>query len=295
MKKPKRKEKIKGMSRKKKALLLLLCLLLIAGIAFAVHRHSAQPAEEGTMMETAAAEVMDISKKVSSKGEIKSALDEKITPHASYKLEKIAIQKGEEVKEGDTILFYTNGTSMTAPYNCVVKDWSLPDRNKVLSNDHYVEIESTDVLKMELSVSEDKIMLVKKGQPARITVKAADKTYDGEVTFISDIGEYMDGTSELQVDVLFDNDGSLKLGMNGKARIVLGQVKDVIGVPVDAVYDDGEASYVTVLKEDGTQKDVKVTTGFENSKYIEIKSGLKEGDQIVVPTDDSENEEYFMY
>lgn len=293
MKKPKLKEKIKGMPRKKKVLLLLLCLLLIAGIVFAVHRHNAQPAEEDNMMETATAEVMDISKKVSAKGEIKSALDEKLTPHASYKLEKTAVQKGEEVKEGEAILFYTNGTSMTAPYNCVVKDWRLPDTNKVLNNDHYVEIESTDVLKMEMSVPEDKIMLVKKGQPAKINVPAADATYDGEVVFISDIGEYMDGVSEFQVDVLFDNDESLKLGMNGKAWVILGQVRNVIGVPVDAVYDDGEACYVTVLKEDGTQKDVKVTTGLENSKNIEIKSGLKEGDQIIVPTDDSEEEEYY--
>jgi len=287
------KDKIKGMSRKKKVIIIICLFLLAAAVAVAVNRCNAPDAEGFAEEEIVSAEVMDIRKTVNSKGEVTSSLEEKVTPHTSYKFEKMAVEKGEEVKEGQPILFYANGGSMSAPYNCVVKNWNLPDKNGKLSNDHYVELAGTDVLRMELSVAEDKIMLVKKGQPATVTIKAADSSYKGEVVFISDMGEYSDGVSTFKVDVLFNNDGSLKLGMNGRAKIVLGQVKNVIGVPVDAIYDDGEASYVTRVKDDGSREDVEVTTGFANSKYIEVKDGLKEGDMIAIPIEEELEEEYY--
>ncbi len=184
---------------------------------------------------------------------------------------------------------------MTAPYDCVVKTWSLPDPKKTLTNDHYVELIGTKVLKIELSVNEDEVLLVQKGDPATVSVKATDTTYDGEVAFVSDIGEYSGGTSDFSVQVLFNNDGKLKLGMNGKAKIVLDEAKNVIGVPVDAVFDDGENSYVTVQNGDKT-KDVKVETGIKNKKYVEIKSGLKEGDEVVILTyDDYSDDKMMMY
>ena len=184
---------------------------------------------------------------------------------------------------------------MTAPYDCVVKTWSLPDPKKTLTNDHYVELIGTKVLKIELSVNEDEVLLVQKGNPATVRVDATDTTYDGEVAFVSDIGEYSGGTSDFSVQVLFNNDGKLKLGMNGKAKIVLDEAKNVIGVPVDAVFDDGENSYVTVQNGDKT-KDVKVETGIKNKKYVEIKSGLKEGDEVVILTyDDYSDDKMMMY
>ena len=277
---------IKAMPKKKKILLIvgLIVLIAIVAVIIASNVRSNKAEETEITPETATAEVMTIRKTASSKGEIKSALDEKIIPHASYVLEKVNVSEGEAVKEGGTILYYTNGTKMTAPYDCVVKSFDLPDLKKKLTNDNYVEIAGTKVLMMELSVSEDDVLLLKKGAPAVITVEATGTKYNGEVSFVSDIGDYSGGTSEFKTDVLFNNDGNIKLGMNGKARIILATADNAVCVPVDAVSTDGDKSYVQVQKGKSTDniKDVEVETGIKNKNYIEIKKGLKEGETVIV-------------
>lgn len=299
MKKLRIKEKIGRLSKKKKILIAIGILVLIGVIVFFARGGVDRQADDEEMMmetTTAAAERMNIRKTVSSNGEITSSLEEKLVPHASYKLEKIKVVKGEEIKEGSPILFYTNGTSMDAPYDLVVKDWNLPDENETLTNDHSIEVAGTDVLKVSLSVNEDNVMLVKKGQPATIKVKATGKTYKGEVSFVSDVGEYSGGTSDFPIQVIFHNDGDIKLGMNGKAKVVIAEAKNVIGVPIDAVTEDGETGYVTVQKDNGKEEDVEVTTGISNKNYIEIKDGLKEGDTVVITTfEEDYGEEYMEY
>lgn len=69
---------------------------------------------------------------------------------------------------------------------------------------------------------------------------------------------------------------SLRLGMNGDAKIILDERKNVIAVPVDAVVDGH------VTKKNGEVKQVKVEVGLEGDIYTEIKSGLSEGDQIII-------------
>ena len=272
----------KNMSKKKKiwmlAVLVLLILIIVAVILFAVKKSDQTDAETTT----ATAQTMTIEKTLSSDGEITSTLEENKQPHTSYYLKKINVSEGDALDEGDTILTYTNGYKMTAPYDCVVESWYLPDVGDQLTTSHYVTIAGTDVMQMELSVSEDEISLLEKGETAAITVDAIDKTYEGEVSHISEVGDYTDGTSTFTADVAFDNDGKLMLGMTGTAEISLEKAENVIGIPVDAVHVTNNENYVTVQNGDETSE-VAVETGISNDSYIEIKSGLSAGDVVVVP------------
>ncbi len=242
------------------------------------------------------AQTMTIEKTLSSEGEITSTLEENVEPHASYYLKKINVTEGDAVSEGDTILTYTNGYTMTAPYDCVIESWYLPDTGEQLTSEHYVTIAGTDVLQIELTVAEDEVLLLQKGATAQVSVEATGETYTGEVSYVSEQGTYSSGTSTFTAKVAFDNDGKLKLGMTGTAEISLEKAENVIGVPVSAVHITDGTSCVTVVSGDGTDlsetEEVEVETGVSNDSYIEIKSGLSEGDVVVIPaSDDSEDGE----
>jgi macrolide-specific efflux system membrane fusion protein len=64
-------------------------------------------------------------------------------------------------------------------------------------------------------------------------------------------------------------------------EITIEEVEAVLQVPVMAVTDDGDGSTVTVTK-DGKEEERVVTTGFSSGGMIEIKSGLEEGEQVVI-------------
>ncbi|MBQ9708242.1 MAG: HlyD family efflux transporter periplasmic adaptor subunit [Firmicutes bacterium] len=335
MKKFKRNKKesndtIKGKRRKVPAKVkFIIVLLLIA--AFVVTPIFAHPRksiyddyEDGMGMQqmTATAEVMTIENSISSDGEVKSALEEDKVPHATYKLKDINVEKNQQIREGDTILTYTNGAKMLAPYNCVILDWTLPNPGSKLTNDHSVKLAGTDILKMELEVEEDKVLQVDKGDKATVKVDAVDGKYKGEVSFVSDVGEYGGGASTFSVSIIFENDGNVKLGMNGSAKITLDKAEDVLAVPVDAVYEEDGHSYVSLLTGDAAEaameggsqaspdetgssdeaaggavdmssaEEVEVKTGLKGDEFIEIKSGLKEGDVVVYePLEDDEWDE----
>ena len=53
-------------------------------------------------------------------------------------------------------------------------------------------------------------------------------------------------------------------------------------LPVSAVTEKGGKSYVTAKLTDGNTRQVEVKTGEDNGQFIELKSGLKEGDTYVV-------------
>lgn len=281
-----------GTKKKKGRILLLAGLVLIAAAAglYLCISKSAGTADEDGYTETQAVK-MTIENDLSSEGEITSALEEEVLPHTSYYLEEINVEEGEAVEEGGTILTYTNGYTMTAPYDCVVVSWDLPDEEEQLTSDHSVTIAGTDVLQMEVSVSEEDVSKISLGDAATVTVDAADKSYEAEVSYVSQMGSYSGGSSSFTARVAFDNDGSLKLGMSGTASISLEKAEDAVAVPVGAVSTRQGSSYVTTLV-DGEQTQTEVETGISNDSYIEIKSGLEEGDTVLVKkSEDSSSEQ----
>lgn len=269
----------------KKTKYIIIAAAVLALIVFVIIRScGAQSGTDEEMEmpeETATVERMTIENKISSKGEVVSSLEENLTPHTGWKLKETKAVKGEAIKEGDTILVYTNGSVMKAPYGLVVKEWNLPNKGGTFTDESSITVAGTDVLKMDISVGEDKILDVRNGSPAVVKIKATGGKYRGNVSFVSDVGEYSGGLSEFTVSVTFDNDGKAKLGMNGRAVISLDKAENVLAVPADAVYSDGDTSYVTIKKGDKT-KDVEVETGLSNDEYTEIRSGLKEGDEVIV-------------
>ena len=271
--------------KSKKKLIIIGAVVVIAAAAFFVFK--GKPAADGNEPEMTEAQAvrMTIENSISEDGQIVSALEEDVLPHTSYYLDEVKVEQGDSVKEGDTILTYTNGYEMEAPYDCVVESWELPNPEEQLTTDHYVTIAGTDVMMMELSVSEDEVSELELGEAATVTVDATGNSYDAEVSYISQVGSYSNGSSTFTVRVSFDNDGSVKLGMSSSVEIPLDRAENVIAVPVGAVSTRGGSSYVTVKKDDG-EETVEVETGISNGSFIEIKSGLEEGDTVLVAASD---------
>ena len=275
-------------SKKKKTGWIIFMILVIAVAGGAAYFMANKPkevnAEDDYTVTQATKTTIETS--LESSGEITSSLEENVEPHTSYYLDEIKVEEGQALKEGDVILTYTNDEEMTAPYNCVIKGWSLPESEEQLTSDHYVTIAGTDVLQMTISVNESNIADLELGDKATVTVDATGGTYDAEVSYISQVGSYSGGNSSFSARVTFDNDGKLKLGMSGTATVSLEKAENVIAVPAGAVNKKGPMSFVTTVDESGEMSQVQVETGISNDSFIEIKSGLNEGDSVVVTSSD---------
>lgn len=59
---------------------------------------------------------------LSSNSEVKSALTENIELHTTYYLSEVYVEENQFVEKGGNILKYTNGTYLTAPYDCYITE-----------------------------------------------------------------------------------------------------------------------------------------------------------------------------
>lgn len=145
-------------------------------------------------------------------------------------------------------------------------------------------------LECELAVDELDIKNVEVGQRVIITSDAVKgKRYNGEVSNISVNGTTSGGVTTYPVTIIItDFDEDLLPGMNIDVEIITSETKGVLAVPVSAL-NRGDIVYVKGEKENEKDKapegfrSVKVETGVYNDQFIEIKSGLKEGDVVYIP------------
>lgn len=283
--------------RRHKKLVIFLGIVLVfaAVIGFLLNGAKNSASTGATSTVTDQATVMDIKNSLSSDGKIAPALEENIAPHTGYALKEVLVEKGQSLKEGDAILKYTNGKTMTAPYPCVIEKLNLPEAKQTITADHYVKIGSTDTLAMAMTVNESDFDKIQIGQSAEITANSTGNVYEGKITFISDLANYEDTGSSFDVIVTFQNDGSLRVGMSGTATVTMEKADQVVAVPAEAIQEGESGSYVLVVKDDGSTKETPVETGISDGTYIEIKSGLKGNETVQYYVTNDEDNMYYGY
>ena len=152
---------------------------------------------------------------LSSNSEVKSALTENVELHATYYLSEVYVEEKQFVEKGTNILKYTNGTYLTAPYDCYIVELNLPDIEGKCLNSNYVQIESKNMLSVSMNVDETQIDKISVGTEATIEVTAINKEYTGYVTHIGSIAN----NGKFEVTIEFENDGSALIGMTSSVEI----------------------------------------------------------------------------
>ena len=224
-------------------------------------------------------------------GEISSAKTENLELNTNRYFKEIYVEKNDTVKIGENILQYTNGTYLTAPYNCVIGEVSVPEAGKICTSSNYIKIQSTEELYVTLSIGEADISIVEIGQEAEITITANNKKYTGTIDKISDVGSYSVSGSTFTAYVKFANDETVKIGMSASCTVILEKSENAIVVPKEAVQTANNSKYVVVVNDDGSTQNVTVETGISNDAYTEIKEGLNVGQRVqyTVSTNNSSN------
>lgn len=285
------------MEKIKKILKLIVILaIIILVIAFIINKINNNKKETSSSITSYESEVIkqDIINTLSSSSYIQTSLEETKTLHATYYLKEAYFKENQIIKKGTKLLKYTNGKYLKAPYNCIITESSVPSSGKVCTNKHYLKIQSIDSLLVSMSVSESKLSSVYLGQEARITIDSLDnKEYVGYVTEIGNSGSYSSSGSTFPVTVEFENDGDVMIGMSSKCSIVLEKAEDAITVANDAIEEESGYKYVNLKKENGQTEKVSIETGISNDAYTEVKSGLSEGDVVIITEEESSSSNNF--
>ena len=149
-----------------------------------------------------------------------------------------------------------------------------------------ITIPDTSEMKVEIKIHETWIDKIAVGQPAKITVAAfPGKTFTGKVLKkapLADLDNWLNPDLKAYVtDVGIEGaDDALKTGMTGKVEVTIEKLHDVLYVPIQSVVSVGETKFCHVLG--GGPEKREVQTGLFNDNFVEIKSGLDEGERVLL-------------
>ena len=239
-----------------------------------------------------------------------------ITATASGKVSGLTLMPGDSVSSGQRICTITGDSvdnqitnaknslenaqnrlddySITSPITGTVveKDVKAGDNVGTSSNSNNTLciIYDLSYLQMTLNIDELDIDNVEVGQTVNITSDAKEgQTFTGVVTKVSVVGNTSGGTTTYPVTVRIDDTEGLRPGMNVDAEIVLSSADDVLAIPSLAVNrgntvlitsDSPSAANALDQEAPDGYVYVQVETGVSDDSYIEITSGLQEGDTV---------------
>lgn len=141
-----------------------------------------------------------------------------------------------------------------------------------------------DTLRIYVYVPEGVVGLIHRGTPARITVKDfPDRSFHGTVTRFTTSLDLSTRTMQTEVDIK-NPQHELYPGMYADVMLQLQRHDNAVKVRESAVGTDPEGSYIFIVRE-GVISRAAVTTGIRSEGFVEIKSGLVGGEQIVAAVD----------
>ena len=207
-----------------------------------------------------------------------------------------------EVNTAETNVGYTK---ITAPMDGTVISVPVSEGQTVNANQTtptIVTIADLSKMKIKPEISEGDITKVKAGQEVSFTILSDSQTVyhsvidsvDPANTTTSDSSSTSSSTSSSSsssttsaiyyyANVLIDNpDRTLRIGMTTENNIKIANAKDVLLVSNMAIQKRDGKSFVNVLNDKNQPEQREVETGVQNDFQSEIKSGLNEGEKVIV-------------
>lgn len=206
-----------------------------------------------------------------------------------------------EVNTAETNVGYTK---ITAPTDGTIISVPVSEGQTVNANQTtptIVTIADLSKMKIKPEISEGDITKVKAGQEVSFTILSDSQTLyhsvidsvDPANTTTSDSSSTSSSTSSSSssttsaiyyyANVLIDNpDRTLRIGMTTENNIKIANAKDVLFVSNMAIQKRDGKSFVNVLNDKNQPEQREVETGVQNDFKTEIKSGLNEGEKVIV-------------
>ena len=149
-----------------------------------------------------------------------------------------------------------------------------------------IQLPDLSSLKATVRINEVDVSKINKGLDVEVKPDAfSDSIFSGTVNSIANLAVNKDGSSRIKVFpveiLLNESDKNLLPGLTVSCRIIIDQIPDVLYIPLDALRVEGDVHYV--YKKSGAGFDrVEIETGQNNTDYVVVVDGLKEGDEIAL-------------
>lgn len=286
------------------AAVALIAVVLTAVYAKTIGKSSGKPAGVGgrggrggnsavVSVRTMTAEITTLHGYVNTNGEVESQNSVSVYPDMGGKVISTSVMLGSSVKKNDIIAYVdpsepgTNYRSspVYAPISGSVISTPLKNGKKVTTSTAIAIIGDINNLQVTANVPERYVAVLKKGLKAEVSVEA----YPGVIfeATVSRVSPVVDATTRTKEVILtFDrHDERINAGMFAKVKLYTEDYSGAVVMLSDALVQNGDDFFAYIVNSSGdseTVSKVKVEKGKTVDGYVQILSGVKAGDKVVI-------------
>jgi membrane fusion protein, macrolide-specific efflux system len=235
-----------------------------------------------------------------------------IKPPIPGRIEQVLVNEGDNVRQGQILLWLSSNDRATlldaaraqgeaeyqkwlevykpapivAPLNGFIILRGVEPGQSVGASDAVLVM--ADKLIVKAQVDETDIGSIHLNQPVSLVLDAyPESPIPGHVSHIAYESTIINNVIIYEVDVLPDRVPLyFRSGMSVTVNFEQESRSNVLLLPINALRKSGKNSYAFVKGSDGQIKTLQVQTGIENTEHVELISGLNEGDEVIIPTND---------
>ena len=260
---------------------LVIVLALLAGVGW--YGYGMLKQEYTVTYDGYTATISSISNSLSFSGNLQLIDSASYAASANTSVRKVYVEAGQDVTEGDNLLRLSNGDTIKAEFDGRVNSLSVAEGDEVISGDALVQVADFTHMKVSFRVDEYDILDVSVGQACTVTATATEKTFQSEIASIDYISSAGGSVAYYTAVAYVDVDEGVYPGMQTTVAIPQEEAENVVILKMDALsFDETNSAYVYMYNDAGELEEVPVEVGVSNGNYVEIKSGLSEGDEVYV-------------
>ncbi len=194
-----------------------------------------------------------------------------------------------QVENAKTMLEYT---TIRAPRDGVILKKFVEEgtiitsgRSAIAQGTDIVELGDLSKMYVDVNLDEADVAKVHVGQSVEIIVEGLpDKMFTGKVTRVNPEATTEQNIATVLVTVEIDNpDPLLKPGMTATCDFLVAEAEDTLYLPSRAVREVS-GQYMVTVREGEELVEIPIEVGLVGDERTEILQGLKEGDEVVVPS-----------
>ena len=217
-------------------------------------------------------------------GALKNAQDQLVLIESGASSEQVAAQKAR-VKLAQANVCQVQArlseTIIKSPITGIVNDKYIEAGEFAAPGQPLVTVINTDSIAIELGLTEFDIGYVWLGQEVRINLAAyPDEEFIGHIYYISQVADLM--TKKFPIKIQLKNTNKhIKAGMVAQARIITKQEENIMAVPKESVFMEGDQEKIYLVN-DGLVEIKTIKTELFNGSELKVIEGLSEEDEIIV-------------
>lgn len=282
-----RKGKKKSILRRIMKWMIALVIFAILGVLFYYVWLPMLKASVTTTYDAYQATTGTISNSLSFSGSVNIVNSEYITSPDSGTVRDIYVKNGDNVKKGERLVRMSTGDTLKANFDGTINSINVEAGDSVSNGAQLCQVVDFSNMKVTMRVDEYDISEVFVGQECTVTVTALEKSFPSVISHINRLSSSSGSVAYYTVTATVEVTEDVFPGMQVTVSIPKEEAKDVVVLKMDALsFDETNRAFVYTMNENGAMDTRYVEVGVDNGNYVEIKSGLENGETVYVETEE---------